>query len=658
MRVGPFTVVAAAPSPAPGATYTLSFSATTTPSTVVPARPTAQPSPPTTKPSSSAPPVARPPPSPVPRAPSTHGPSPQAFGTFRVRTTPRPPLSPAMRTATLSTANPAVRYSLAKQDMDGPALPQPPTTVGAAAGIMSPDVAARIVSAIDPRIRRADHHRPIIVTFRTVTSKSVPEGPSPPAPTPGAQRALIQAATTKARAAVVPSTGLAAALDAAATGRVIDDSALDAENRTKACCALIDCLPLYSLAYVCGKSEEDLLRLDASRLVAHVISYSRKWSSAYIQKAVNAWLKFLVWLAARDDDDCESPDGSISFILLCEYAAFYDQESRAKCAARANPGLLNDKGRLPQTGATAADAQITLLKFLQTSWGLRLPIDKKFPRFGEGANVVRNPRQSAPPFPLKAVIDLERFCVDESMPFVLRGFSAALLYVIFHGSRIRQAQKCAWFYRFNDTLFGRTMDKSGEARRIWCPLCGIYYGDQWFEVLQRALAGFEAGGAVFRQFYSDDGDPRHPSARFVPAPMDDHTILKCLHIILEMACPWMPRAEISRYTLHSARHVLQYIAAARNEEPTARIEFGRWKFSTAARDRCPAACFEFERALALTQLPDLYSQEVHVDRIIKLYHRQWTAVREWADRLGGPAHLPHTGGWEELRKFDKSTELG
>ena len=481
-------------------------------------------------------------------------------------------------------------------------------------------------------------------------------GVNRPSSTPASDHAQIQAATAAACAAAPRALGLSAAISAAAEGLQLKDSDMEKEKRIKACCTLIDLLPAYALAGVCKVPESELHTWNANRVVRCLIVYSSSWTATYLQAAAYAWADFLVFLNGLDED-AEPADGRISFILLVEYAERLHVAATAAAAIRNAKKPLLPGGKLPGTGATAADGRIKLLKFLVDRWFLALPIDRSFPKMGRNSNVRRNPAQPARPFSLKVTVFLEYWCVKSSASPLMRGIGAALYYAIVHGSRIRQAQRAVWYFVAHGVLFGSAMDgKSKHARRFWVPLCGILFGDAWFRVLLQALVGFEDGEAVFRAFTSPTADPRHEAARSLPAPMDSDTILRCIRLVLQEACPFLTAAEIASYTLQSARHVIQCVSDARGEPPEVRVEHGRWAWSTAARDKCPEGDATGARMAVLSRMPDLYSQETHVQRVCELYTRQWRAVAQWVRRYPSLEALPHPGGWEELPKFDASRE--
>jgi len=359
--------------------------------------------------------------------------------------------------------------------------------------------------------------------------------------------------------------GVTAPLKATAPGKIITDNDISAAQRTCACYALIDSLPPRSLAAVCGVSKQELDSFTADWVVQHVISYSRTWAASTIYNGIQAWTKLLVYLASIDNDVC--PNVHIPALILTEYATMYDAQARNKCLARSQGHVLVRGKKLPQTGATAADSQIDNLGFLVRRFGLQLPYHD-VPRFSEGNSVVRNPPQPASAFPLRMVIELEASAVDPNTPIVLRNVTCTIMFCIFSGSQIHQTLQQEWFFEHDSILFGRCADKSGKARRTFTPLGCIMHGDRWFRALLLTLRGAEAGGWIFREFYSPNCDPTNPLAFHCNAPMPNDTILKCLRIVLRKACPYLSRTDALVYTLHSARHVLQEIGKARGEEPT------------------------------------------------------------------------------------------
>ena len=370
-----------------------------------------------------------------------------------------------------------------------------------------------------------------------------------------------------------------AALEATALGKIVTDDDLQAQKRIEACCDLIDLLPPRSIAFVCGKTEAELDHLSAERAVSPIIAYSRKWKHTTIYATFRAWTTFLAWLSTLEDDFEESPNDQISLLLLTEFAAWYNERAVARCAARARPFPSAPGQRAPQDGHGAADKKIDDLAFLARRFGVLLPC-AMVPKFGQGPGVARCPPTPARPFSLKMVVYLERFLLEGSPTPVLRGFVAALLFCVFGGHRVRQAQQQVWFYEAHGVLFGRCNDKSGKPRRTFTPLEGLQYGDRWFRILRTALEGVESGGFIFRAFMSPNGRIDHPGATFLNAPMDSQKIASSLRLVLRLACPFLSDADIASFTLHSARHVINEVGKGRCEQSPARVELSRWAHST------------------------------------------------------------------------------
>ena len=210
----------------------------------------------------------------------------------------------------------------------------------------------------------------------------------------------------------------------------------------------------------------------------------------------------------------------------------------------------------------------------------------------------------------------------------------------------------------NDILFGRTNDKSGAARRTFTSLIGIRFGSLWFARLQETLIGVEAGGFIFRQFFSPNSRPDHPQAKMLNAPLDPDSITRCMRIVVQAACPFITGHEVDTFSMHSARHVLQEIGKGRQEDVDARVEIGCWAHSTAAKDRSPASRADGMRMRLVGALPDRYALESRVSRVCNIMHRQWRSVQTWLQKTcnGDVEAAPRFGGWDDLPKFNPATE--
>ena len=393
----------------------------------------------------------------------------------------------------------------------------------------------------DPRLlTAAAEQRVVHVTFGQRRTTHQSSGASPAAWTPAHRRAgpeqddiaatpasepasnpeHVPVASRRAREGRIEACSLKAALSATERDEVITTKAQDAELRLLAVCDLIDTLPSYCLAFACDVPEESLQFIEADRVVAHILWVCKKWTPGTVYGARLAWTKFLVYLQALDDPH-EDPSGRISLLVLTEYGAQYHAQAMANAqqrASRRRPAQPGEKDA--QTGETAADKQIEGLAFLARNFGLKVPCDR-VPKFRRSSGIVRRPPQAARPISLSMTIALETYVLRSDISEVMANIAGALLFCIFGGHRIRQAQCQAWFYEHGGVLFGACDDKSGDIRcrpSTYTPLNGIRSGDRWFRRLQATLQGAESGGFIFREFHSPSGKADHPLATLANAP--------------------------------------------------------------------------------------------------------------------------------------------
>ncbi len=120
------------------------------------------------------------------------------------------------------------------------------------------------------------------------TDPALNQVPLAPAEAPASNPESIRQASRHARAGRIQACGLHAALDATAREEVITTSAQDAEKRPMASGDLIDTLPAYCLAHVCGVTETRLQYLGTSRVVAHFLLVCKKRKSYHVQAAASA----------------------------------------------------------------------------------------------------------------------------------------------------------------------------------------------------------------------------------------------------------------------------------------------------------------------------------------------------------------------------------
>jgi hypothetical protein len=581
---------------------------------------------------------------------------------------PTPTLTGGIHTNALPATLKALRYRALPYERPAPPLADRRARATAAMLPWSGAAAARrplyagrtIDAATSPLTQAAAHPGParLHAPAQRRTEPVLDELPLAPAEAPASNPENIREASRLARAGRIQACGLHAALDATAREEVITTSAQDAEKRLMASCDLIDTLPAYCLAHVCEVPEARLQYLEASRVVAHFLWMCKKWKSVdTIYQARLSWAKFLVYMQALDDP-LEDLNGWISLLVLTEYGAQYHAQAVANAATRAGRRGPAAAGRKAgQSGETAADKQMENLAFLARNFGLRVPA-ARVPSFRTGT-VARNPPQSARPISLRMTIALEAYVARPDISEVMANVAGALLFCIFGGHRVRQAQCQTWFYEHQQVLFGSCDDKSGSVRRTFTPLNGIRLGDKWFRRLQETLQGVENGGFVFREFSSPTGKADHPAAFLVNAPRAHEKIMRDIQLVLREACSFLSPQDVLSFTLHSARHTIQEIGKGRREGVDARVELGRWAHSTAAADASPAARAARARLHIVGVMPDLYASESRVLRVCSIMTRQWGAVAMWlAHSYGGNMEsLPAHGGWEEVPCFNSACEV-
>ena len=105
------------------------------------------------------------------------------------------------------------------------------------------------------------------------------------------------------------------------------------------------------------------------------------------------------------------------------------------------------------------------------------------------------------------------------------------------------------------------------------------------------------------------------------------------------------------HTLHSPRHFLPEVSAARGEPGTCQCEIGRWSHSVAQLPalRPETNMLRKHRARAST-LPDLYAKNNATQRPLAIPGRQMKALRDFSVKCG-PGKLPMHGGLQNLTKF-------
>jgi len=147
-----------------------------------------------------------------------------------------------------------------------------------------------------------------------------------------------------------------------------------------------------------------------------------------------------------------------------------------------------------------------------------------------------------------------------------------------------------------------------QPRPFWAPLYGITNSKLYFTTLLYSLKDVTDKCYIFRAYKSPDGSVKNATG-FLPGPLlQSHGLMKAIHQGLQMDCGFLVE-QSQAYTLHSPRHFLPEVSAARGEPGICRCEIGRRIHSV---DQLPALrpetnMLQKHRARAST-LPDSYAR--------------------------------------------------
>ena len=153
---------------------------------------------------------------------------------------------------------------------------------------------------------------------------------------------------------------------------------------------------------------------------------------------------------------------------------------------------------------------------------------------------------------------------------------------------------------------------------------------------------------MLRAYESPDGSVKNATGPLPGPLLQTNGLMKSLQEMLRMACGFSV-TQSQAYTLHSPRHFLPGVAAARGEPGTCRCEIGRWSHSVA-------------------QLPSLRPEvnmiRIHRTQAATLPEPRYRAPAGNSDssdagaanilRKCGPGNLPTFGGLKNLTLFAKT----
>jgi len=267
------------------------------------------------------------------------------------------------------------------------------------------------------------------------------------------------------------------------------------------------------------------------------------------------------------------------------------------------------------------------------------------------------PPLHAEPVTMGMIECLENFIADPTTSMVAKHLAAAYLFCCYAVMRVEQAQEC-WIDTVRDDEFiegyvcldQNPVRSKMQPRPFWAPLYGITNSKLYFTTLLDSLKDVTDKCYILRAYKSPDGSVKNATG-FLPGPLlHSHGLMKDIQEVLQMACGFSVE-QSQAYTLHSPRHFLPEVSAARGEPGTCRCEIGRWSHSVAQLPafRPETNMLRKHRAKAST-LPDLYATNNATQRPLAILGRQMKSLRNFSVKCG-PGKLPMHGGLQNLTKF-------
>ena len=155
---------------------------------------------------------------------------------------------------------------------------------------------------------------------------------------------------------------------------------------------------------------------------------------------------------------------------------------------------------------------------------------------------------------------------------------------------------------------------------------------------------------IFRAYKSPDGSVENATG-FLPGPLlQSHGLMKAIQEVLQMARGFSVE-QSQAYTLHSPRHFLPEVSAARGEPGTCRCEIGRWSHSVAQLPAFrPETNMLRKHTAMVSTLLDLYAKNNATQRPLMILRRQMESLWDFAVTCG-PGKFPMHGGLQNLSKL-------
>lgn len=427
-------------------------------------------------------------------------------------------------------------------------------------------------------------------------------GPPPPieGPSQGGARTLTQAGPDSVGpvcgdSAVPPEMG----------GTAQDEESRERERQMDLLLAL---LPPRVVAQICDFSEHEWDRVPLERRRSILIKHLCSYSPGTLSSCRRALTRLSRWLESNGFSD-QIVTWDCSGGILCWFVQDEQQKSRSKSG-----------------GATVPAALRSGLVFAAKTLMLPLKVDAK-----SFVNVAIPPGRVPIPALATTIRMLYHFvhvATKHETP-VVRLYASGLVLAAISALRLRDCQR------------ERDCRRQPMVMPFFAPLITEPALSGWWAALPQGSPVFGGGGPDF--IFPRLSVPRaktlvHKKVVRIPGPAKSADVIKAMRWILTLPPLSMDAAEARRYSGHSLRHLLPTVARILGFSIEERNEIARW---AAAADRPSQR----------NAMPNVYASEAECDKILGILSRLLARMHEVVQLMGGPAHLPATGGWSQFAVY-------
>jgi hypothetical protein len=388
---------------------------------------------------------------------------------------------------------------------------------------------------------------------------------------------------------------------------------------------LLALLPPRVVAQVCDFSEHEWDRVPLERrrsiLTKHLCSYS----PGTLSSCRRALTRLSRWLESNGFSE-QIVTWDCSGGILCWFVQDEQQKSRSKSG-----------------GATVPAALRSGLVFAAKTLMLPLKVDAK-----SFVNVAIPPGRVPTPALATTIRMLYHFvhvATKHETP-VVRLYASGFVLAAISALRLRDCQRAAIQLR-DGYLVGSCFTSKHPKRRqpmvmpFFAPLITEPALSGWWAALPQGSPVFGGGGPDF--IFPRLSVPRaktldHKKVVRIPGPAKSADVIKAMRWVLTLPPLSMSAEEARRYSGHSLRHLLPTVARILGFSIEERNEIARW---AAAADRPSQR----------NAMPNVYASEAECDKILGILTRLVARMHEVVQLMGGPSHLPATGGWSQFAVY-------